>query len=1640
MAHDKVKTINQAHFRIKAHCDIPGDTKLRSLWIEIPDYCHLQCPYCFANTCRNNPHLAKDNLKVDEYLRLLNDFKESEGQFLGIPGNGEPFHPSNRDLVMRILRHANSLGLRTTVFTTGETLFWEMRSDRTYAENVREVPNFAIMEELVGLDVILLIKCNSLNRDVQDSLVAQPGYTDARTMAMQWLMEKYSLNSDKENRRLGIVTSIMPENQDEIVDLYRYAETNNLIFDCDTILPQGRGQSFIKPGHSLSDQECRAIYQTLDSISEEHLSTGGSYVGVACDRIKHHLYIDICGNAYTCIGCVGRGQDLVLGNIRKQSLVEIWNNTIRVQMRDNLDKIVLGACSYCKNFQVSCWTCLGRSVERFEFKDDKIILHTRGCFNHQPDWNRWLLQCDRLTRTRLSEVPPEIRLQVRERIHEKGLEIFWQELPEEMIEDSITRHIPLERKDICFSDLNFPTRSVWDFTRVQPIENINHEYLKALGTLLPRVLLCSLKQISEWGITEGRDKAFVSLNGSEGTVQFINLMFYIPHKKRYMYRTIVQNSLDPGVLDLDEYRNYTREHSEDREEIIQELRIRSRMGRLWQRWAETLRNGDRAPILDHIKNLSQKLEDENIETYELILTEKLYRQERIWIHTDVVHNELNILAIFPLLDMPMIKNKVSAMHKIVRNIAVDEEAWKEIYSIMADHVFVDSWESKGKELNVINAAYQNLAKIGFYPTKSSELQQNDRETMEAELQKALSEILRVNLHLFPDSSESDWFKGQLASSFLASDWVEFFSVLGGSSQGYRTKNRHNKILPGFLNLSEVADINVLIERTYNPLLIQIVRLFIDERGGQGLFCEDWLMAVNYFIWLSFFREYLDIQTYFVHHAHNLQRHLSAFLGEQGDKKGYPTPSGIIVCAHERLSLGARRDYRQVFTQVMNPLEALIQAEFLTTDLATSESQLKNHAQKAAISQVMARNTSHNIGSHVMNKLAGDLSKIKIEEYNYKSDITLDVIHKENIEGIDDLEVKNNTILFEQLAIFNNYVKCRMDYLSDITYGAPLMQTSKYAKEIFEDFDKVRLLLGNISGLTEFEYKIRFEPFNKLNDILLAMPNDVLGCQALYNIIENVIRNTAKHRDEGELPTDDIVTFTVEFNEVQSEGINISNERNNDLYKLYEVTIYDNLSKFYKAKIDANEKERYRDSVFGLRDKQADISQIAYLAWKQNSNINKSLLNENNTLRALNLGLIEMEASACYLRKLDLESLEDCKYHVELRNEYKDKLYNSSNNLNILKAVSIKNKYLGYRFFVLKPTEVLFVSDDDVNNLLTEEHIRGGIKLIGITDFSEMLLKGIVFNHQFVIYSDDCVAWIIKKFKTALPLRCFKHNIFELLNNRDHESVLCAVWIAWGKSIKGDNLSLEIFNAFPHLTNNNQYKLVLFDHMGNKQLRENTKTKVINYINTNNYSKPTEIFFECLSSIAQEKLPHPRSLRELPFKEYVRSLIVNSEQFKDLYVQFFEATAVKTLIIDERIQNALVEDFIGVKYNDLYRSINILVPDKSGINLSGNIITKEDFTKLLFRYKNELTIDDFLVIHYSILERVFENNKKKIDIILRCMARRCNVVVTSGRGTPAGLPIEVRFIHLSCFLNALLGVRSKHYINYVLHSSRKSNKI
>ena len=83
--------------------------------------------------------------------------------------------------------------------------------------------------------------------------------------------------------------------------------------------------------------------------------------------------------------------------------------------------------------------------------------------------------------------------------------------------------------------------------------------------------------------------------------------------------------------------------------------------------------------------------------------------------------------------------------------------------------------------------------------------------------------------------------------------------------------------------------------------------------------------------------------------------------------------------------------------------------------------------------------------------------------------------------------------------------------------------------------------------------------------------------------------------------------------------------------------------------------------------------------------------------------------------------------------------------------------------------------------------------------------------------------------------------------------------------------------------------------------------------------------------------------------------------------------------------------------------------------------------------------DSILIHYSILERIYSTSEK-INSYLEKLAERINVVVTSGRGTPSNLSNKIRFVNLSSVITVFIEIRSKHLINSLLMSSRKSNRL
>jgi hypothetical protein len=804
-------------------------------------------------------------------------------------------------------------------------------------------------------------------------------------------------------------------------------------------------------------------------------------------------------------------------------------------------------------------------------------------------------------------------------------------------------------------------------------------------------------------------------------------------------------------------------------------------------------------------------------------------------------------------------------------------------------------------------------------------------------------------------------------------------------------------------------------------------------------------------------------------------------------------------------------------------------------------EIENQATRAAISQVMARNTSHNMGAHVMNKLIGDLNYDTLfKKKNYDSD-ELTILYTETIKKWNQERQKDNKlelteeeqkqkILLDQISIFNNYVKCRMDYLADISFGTPLMQTNKYAyADLFKELDKVRLLLEHISGLDNFEFEIKFtrngKEFKKDNqgegedDLLVAIPNDILGTQAFFNILENIIRNSAKHSDKSKLGKNEKVVFTVNFidnvekvdgycNDEKCDRTQCNKahkkEIENALNEFIVVEVYDNIPvEKPDEKLDLQESDikEFNDKKTALPKDNKFSSYIDKLVFSQNKKLNEDILQENK-LRSYSLGLVEMDASAAYLRKRPVEYINHRSYDIQYdeswsRNTEKNETdrigLRGSNCRHFLKAfkktvaveiVEKENKeteihnYLGYRFFLHRPAVVLVVTEllkDD--NEKKEKLRKEGIWLIEPKDFEKDLKEGKVFPHEFVIHTglQDCETVIkneepkvnlLEHYKTSLPIRILEIQNEELNEILDKvpEKIICDSWIRWFDKLKDKNQcsnhTIDHGNRFYSIKGTyNEYachSIVLIDHL----YKDDGSPDIEKAKQLWTELEAKECHVEALSSLVQSKLPDYYKIVNLYCKNEVGGKGILKCYLTSMYEiikqQIAESAFTKVVVIDERIQEAAQNrDFMTIKFDRLYQKMNVIVPNKDDINLSassydttlinkikqylGFPLNEDEKNSNIHDISLGLNDNDFILIHYSIFERMF--TKEDINGKLEEIAHKgINVIITSGRGTPENLTPKARFVNLSSVINAFVDVRSKYLINYLLNSSRKSNKI
>jgi hypothetical protein len=379
---------------------------------------------------------------------------------------------------------------------------------------------------------------------------------------------------------------------------------------------------------------------------------------------------------------------------------------------------------------------------------------------------------------------------------------------------------------------------------------------------------------------------------------------------------------------------------------------------------------------------------------------------------------------------------------------------------------------------------------------------------------------------------------------------------------------------------------------------------------------------------------------------------------------------------------------------------------------------RKEAVKSAKAAIMSRNLSHNLGSHVMSYLKQSLGSVTDMEY---SGALVDAFGKGE-------EIKKELPFLVGTGRFISYLQERQDFIATVaTDYIPFPSVVNFKDAIYDELNPdyrflrhsewkghkpVNILLENIAkseglsrsiGDTEQRNNniiIKFREFDGLHitDVSkssyedlrrwnFSLPGGVMGRQAVFSIVENAIRNSAKHgaRENGENLV--FVFDIIDPLEPLDDKFFQDYQSSKDRFDCYIVTLTDSI------KTDSKDVSFINEILKNPFDKDA------------------------NDLTASNKGLKEMLISAAWLRGIRIED-----YQAE-----------SSEIAPILRARNTPEGYLQYVFCLPKVKEVALITEDKLADKKEFDlWAKNGWYVYSVDEYKRLSGK----NFSFVILDKD----------------------------------------------------------------------------------------------------------------------------------------------------------------------------------------------------------------------------------------------------------------------------------------------------------------
>ncbi|MBW2990357.1 radical SAM protein [Candidatus Woesearchaeota archaeon] len=295
------------------------------------DQCSLDCPHCYSH---NGKIDESDNsrLSYEEIMDVIKQGKELGLKSVKLLGRGE--HTEHPDLI-EFLEDLNKLDIVPLMFTKGHVIgdddlvkkFHGCRGINTGKD---------LVKALKELNTRILLGFRSFDTEKEDRTVGNvKGYALKRNRALELLVEE-GFNQPMPTY-LGLMTiPVTKDNLDEAFDIYVFGKERNMYVCVTPTMMSGRGsKENFRDKMTPSPNELIELYtriyewniekgvQTLEQIKGEGVS---AYAGSRpCQQVGCGLYVTLFGDVYICPG--DDSEDVNFGNIRENSLKEIWENS-----------------------------------------------------------------------------------------------------------------------------------------------------------------------------------------------------------------------------------------------------------------------------------------------------------------------------------------------------------------------------------------------------------------------------------------------------------------------------------------------------------------------------------------------------------------------------------------------------------------------------------------------------------------------------------------------------------------------------------------------------------------------------------------------------------------------------------------------------------------------------------------------------------------------------------------------------------------------------------------------------------------------------------------------------------------------------------------------------------------------------------------------------------------------------------------------------------------------------------------------------------------------------------------------------------------------------------------------------------------